>query len=123
MIEEPHWEVTPQKVDAAVRRIIEIGRPRKIILFGSFVKGTATTNSDLDVLVITGDDVSSPRKESVRIRKALRGISMPMDIIVVPETAWLQLKDRPGMVYREALQTGKIVYESQRPRKGSGFTG
>ena len=112
MAEERHWEVTSQKVDAAIRKIIEIGSPRKIILFGSFVKGPTTSNSDLDVLVITGDDISNPRKESVRIRRALRGISMPMDIIVVPEAMWSQLKDCPGMIYREALNTGRVVYES-----------
>ena len=110
--QETDWAVTPDKVERAVQKIIEIGSPRKIILFGSYVKGISTPNSDLDVLVITGDDVSNPRKESVRIRRALRGISMPMDIIVVPEAKWMQLKDLSGMVYREAFHTGRVVYES-----------
>ena len=108
----PAWAVTPEKVEMAVRKIVEIGKPRKIILFGSFVKGRTTTNSDLDVLIIAGDDITDPRKESVRIRRALRGISMPMDIIVIPETQWMQLKDRPGMIYQEASREGKIVYEA-----------
>lgn len=112
MTEARHWEVTSQKVDAAVRKIIEIGKPRKIILFGSFVRGTATSNSDLDVLVVTGDDVSHPRKESVRIRRALRGISMAMDIFVVQQSKWEELKDVPGLIYREALMNGRVVYES-----------
>lgn len=108
----PDWAVTPEKVEMAVRKIVEIGMPRKIILFGSFVRGNITVNSDLDVLVITGDDIESPRNESVRIRRALRGISMPMDIIVIPESQWMELKDRPGMIFREASREGKIVYES-----------
>jgi predicted nucleotidyltransferase len=78
------WEVTSEKVDRVVQKIVKIGMPRKIILFGSYVKGTITPNSDLDVLVITGDDTENPRKESVRIRRALRGISMPIDIIAIP---------------------------------------
>jgi predicted nucleotidyltransferase len=106
------WAVTPEKVEKVVQKIIEIGLPRKIILFGSFVRGTLTANSDLDVLVITGDDTANPRRESVRIRRALRGISMPMDIIVIPEAKWVQLKDCPGMIYQEAFRRGKIVYES-----------
>ena len=68
------WEITPQKVETVVRRIIEIGKPKKLILFGSYVRGRVHRNSDLDVLVVTSDDIDSPRKESVRIRRALKGI-------------------------------------------------
>jgi len=76
------------------------------------VRNTSSTNSDINFLLITGDDVENPRKESVRIRRALRGISMPMDILVVPQSRWEQLKDHPGMIYREAFMKGKVVYES-----------
>ena len=44
-------------------------------------------NSDLDVLVVTGDEIENPRKESVRIRRALKGILMPMDILVIQESS------------------------------------
>jgi len=106
------WEVTPEKVEAAVRKIIEVSQPLKLILFGSYVRGKADINSDLDILVITPNDIENPRKESVRIRRALRGISMPMDIVVVPQAKWEELKDLPGLLYREALMKGKVVYES-----------
>jgi len=106
------WEVTHEKVEAAIRKIIEVSRPLKIILFGSYVRGETNINSDLDVLIIMRDGIANPRKESVRIRRALSGISMPIDIIVVPETEWMQLKDKPGMIYREAWREGKTVYES-----------
>jgi len=106
------WEVTSDKVEAAVRKIIEVSRPLKLILFGSYVRGEASMNSDLDILVITPDDIENPRKESVRIRRALRGISMPMDIVVVPRTKWEELKDLPGLIYREAMMKGRVVYES-----------
>jgi len=107
------WEVTPEKVKAAVQKIIEVSRPLKLILFGSYVRGEKNVNSDLDVLIIARDDIVNPRKESVRIRRALRGISMPMDIIVVPAEEWIKLNDKPGMIYREVLREGKVVYESK----------
>ncbi|GAB4339750.1 MAG: nucleotidyltransferase domain-containing protein [Candidatus Abyssubacteria bacterium] len=106
------WAITPEKVELVVRKIVELARPLKIILFGSYVRGAVTINSDLDILVVTGDDIRNPREESVRIRRALRGISMPMDILVVPRTRWEQLKDRPGLIYQEALREGEVVYES-----------
>ncbi|MEW6381903.1 MAG: nucleotidyltransferase domain-containing protein [bacterium] len=106
------WEITPEKVEMAIQRIIEVGHPLKLILFGSYVRGETTINSDLDILVVMRNDIINQRQESVRIRRALRGISMPMDIIVVPEEKWIQLKDEPGLIYRQALREGKVVYES-----------
>lgn len=74
------WAITPEKVQTAIQKIIEISNPRKVILFGSYVRGKIHSNSDLDVLVVTGDEIENPRKESVRIRRALKGIVMSMDI-------------------------------------------
>lgn len=106
------WEVTPKKVDLVIQKIIEVSRPIKVILFGSYIQGKTNINSDVDIMVITGDDVKNPRKESVRIRRELREISMLMDILVVPGTQWNSLKNRPGLIYREAWIKGKVVYAS-----------
>jgi len=106
------WRVTPEKVEAAVRKIIEVARPIKLILFGSYARNEIDINSDVDFLVVTGNEVENSRKESIRIRRALRGIGMPMDILVVPARKWAELKDEPGLIYREALKSGKVVYES-----------
>jgi predicted nucleotidyltransferase len=109
---KPDWAVTDDKVRKAVKKIIEVGRPRKIILFGSYITGATTPNSDLDVMVVTRDDVVNTRAESIRIRRSLRGLSMPMDIIVVQEKQWLELKDIPGMIYRQAQVEGRTVYDA-----------
>lgn len=106
------WQVTPEKVQTAVDTIIDIAAPRKIILFGSYVAGTMHTDSYLDVMVVTADSTINPRQESVRIRRALRGIFMPMDIIVVPEETLAQHADTPGLIYREALKQGRVVYDA-----------
>ena len=106
------WLVTPEKVQAAVNKIIETATPRKIILFGSYVAGKQTIDSDLDVMVVTADGTCNPRKESARIRRALKGIPMPMDIIVVPETILALHAETPGLIYREALKHGRIVYDA-----------
>jgi len=108
----PSWAITPEKIEAAVRRIVRTAQPRKIIIFGSAVRGEAGIHSDLDILVVTKDGGESSRKESVRIRRALRGISMPMDILVIPERELGQLARRPGLVYREAIRHGRVVYDA-----------
>lgn len=105
------WEITQEKVEAAIEKIIEVANPRKIILFGSYAKKVHGRNSDVDFLVVVGDEVVNPRKESVRIREALAGILMPMDILVVPSSQWEKLKDINGLIYEEASKTGEVVYE------------
>lgn len=37
---------------------------------------------------------------------------MAIDIVVVRESEFLALADRPGLIYREAVRTGRMVYES-----------
>jgi predicted nucleotidyltransferase len=106
------WMVTPEKVKKAVSKIVETSNPRKVILFGSYVKGSMGINSDLDILVVATGDVENPRKESARIRRALRGISMPMDILVLPEGLLNEMTKSPGLIYWEAVNNGKVVYES-----------
>lgn len=106
------WQVTDEKVRQAVEKIVATARPRKVVLFGSYVRGTMHRDSDLDILVVTETDIENPRKESVRIRRALRGLAMPMDILVVSEERLRVCGDTPGLVYREALREGRIVYDS-----------
>ena len=108
---EVPWAVTSEKVEAVVQRLIAVGPPRKIILFGSYVRGQVDRDSDLDVLVVTDDHVANPRAESVRLRDAVEDIDMPMDILVVPESQFNALRDTPGLIYREACEQGKLAYE------------
>src|SRR3990172_5351154 len=106
------WAITPEKVREAVQQVISVARPRRVILFGSAVRGETNIHSDLDILVVTKAEIDSPRRESVRIRRALCGIMMPMDILVVSEKRLKELADQPGLIYREALRRGKVVYDT-----------
>lgn len=110
---EPAWAVTREKVDAVVRRLIEAGRPQKVFLFGSYVRGQTHRDSDLDVLVVAEDSLENTRKESVRLRHAVNDISMPMDILVVRQSVFEALKDKIGLIYREAVRRGHLVYDAK----------
>ena len=102
------------KADAVVRRLAEIAAPRQIYLFGSFVRGDTNPDSDLDVLVVVDDSVTNPRQESVRLRQALRGIRMPIDIMVVTAAHFAAHLRTPGLIYREVAEHGRLVYERAR---------
>jgi len=106
------WKITPEKVRKVIENIVAIGRPKQLILFGSYVRGETNINSDLDVLVIVDRELPSYRDESVRIRRALRDIHMPMDILVISEKKFQELSQIEGLVYHEILNTGEVVYQA-----------
>lgn len=105
------WRITDEKVQAAIRRIVDTAHPVSVVLFGSYVRGHIGPHSDVDILVVVGDDVVNCRREGVRIRRALRGISMPFDILVVRSKDLRTLSATPGLIYASVLKDGKIVYE------------
>lgn len=98
-------------MDAAVRRLIEAAKPQRLYLFGSYVRNQATRDSDLDVLVVVDDSVADTRQESVRLRALLQDIRMPMDVLVVRAGTFERLKDRIGLIYREVVRHGRLVYD------------
>ncbi len=105
------WLITEEKVQAAVERIVAAGHPRAVILFGSYARSQVQPSSDLDMLVVVDNSIVNCRAESVRLRRALRGISMPVDIVIVRHADLDRLRNTPGLLYETALKEGRLVYE------------
>ena len=95
------------------RRIVKTSHPEKIILFGSYARGTFGTDSDLDLLIIV-PGVKHLRKESIRVRRALRGLLVPVDIVIATPEQIERLGNTAGLVYQAALREGKVLYEHAR---------
>jgi hypothetical protein len=72
----------------------------------------STRDSDLDALVVAGQEVESPPRESIRLRNSVSDLNMPMDILVVSYSRFEALSEKLGLIYREADRKGKVVYES-----------
>ncbi len=94
----------------AVRRIIENFNPEKIILFGSYAYGQPTADSDIDLMVIMNTE-EKPHKRAVSLRKALKGIGIPKDIIVKTPEEFERFKDIIGTIIYPAAHKGKVLYE------------
>ncbi len=98
------------KLPEITRRIVETSDPEKIILFGSYARDSSHSGNDLDLLIILSR-VAHQRQESIRIRRALRGLLMPVDILIATTEQIRRLGDTPGLIYRSALRDGKVLYE------------
>jgi uncharacterized protein len=93
-----------------VRRIVERFAPERIILFGSYARGTAGPDSDADILVIMHLN-GSRRGTRLAIRALLRDIDLAKDIIVATPDEVELYRDQVGTLIRPALQEGRVLYE------------
>jgi len=95
----------------AVRRIVEAAHPKKIILFGSAVRGEMGPDSDMDLFVVIPSG-GHRRKTAQKIYRHLIGMGFATDIVVVTERDIEEFRNHIGMVIRPALEEGKELYAS-----------
>jgi predicted nucleotidyltransferase len=98
-------------IDDIVRRILAVEQPERIILFGSAATGTMTPDSDIDLLVLK-TDWEEPRINRYRIRKALRGMEHPYDVIVMRSEYFERTKALIGGLAYPASRFGRVIYEA-----------
>jgi len=96
-------------VKEIVPRILGVTRPDRIILFGSAVAGKMTRDSDIDLLIVE-PELGDRREEYVRIRRALRGMGYPFDIILISTRWFEESRNVIGGVAYPADKYGKVIY-------------
>lgn len=101
--------VTSDKPEAAVRILSEATEAARIVLFGSYARGDAREDSDLDLLVIE-PRVEDRAREMVRLRLLLRPLRIPADILVYSADEVARWGDQPGSALYWALREGKVVH-------------
>jgi len=98
-----------RKLKEIVRRIVDIAKPEKIIMFGSAAKGQMGPNSDVDLLVIKKGKFHRGRLTD-RIYMNMHGVGQAVDVIVVTTRDVERYKDCFALVIYPALREGKVVY-------------
>ena len=105
----PPWAPTADKVQAAVERLVATARPKRIILFGSRARGDADVRSDVDLMVIKAHIVNR-HEELVELDRALAGLTIPVDILLVSEAEFEERSAQAGTVERAAQREGWVLY-------------
>ena len=93
-----------------VRRIVEVARPERIILFGSAARGEMDPHSDVDLLVVK--EGVHRRDMAAFIFEELRGVGAAVDVVVVTPEDIERYGNSHALVIKPALQDGKVVYEA-----------
>ena len=96
-------------IDQMVRRIVEKFHPDRVILFGSHARGSADSDSDVDLLVVMPVS-DSKRSSQLDIRRALREIRAPVDVIVTTPEEFEWRREVVGTIEYPAVKEGKLVY-------------
>ena len=89
-------------------------RPQRVILFGSQARGTADARSDVDLLVICPAVPKGAGRHALMVAmdRALRGLEIATDIIVVTPEEFERDRQIPGTVARPAWREGVVLYEA-----------
>jgi predicted nucleotidyltransferase len=92
-------------------RLVNGFHPQRIILFGSQARGTADDRSDVDILVICPLE-GKRRHLMVEMDRALRGLKLARDIVILTPEEFEQDRYIPGTIARPAWREGKVLYET-----------
>jgi predicted nucleotidyltransferase len=101
--------ISAEQIDAAIRTLAAAAQPERIVLFGSYARDEARDDSDLDLLVIERQ-VEDRAREMVRLRRLLRPLRIPVDVLVFSAEDVARWGDQPGSALYWALREGKVVH-------------
>jgi predicted nucleotidyltransferase len=96
-------------LDEVIRRVVEVARPDRIILFGSAARGQAGPDRDLDLLVIKRD-VSHRGRLAQDIHLNFFGLGVAIDVIVATPEDVERFGHKIGSILRPALREGRVIY-------------
>ena len=103
--------VSQDLLDEVVARIRSVGRPSRIILFGSRARGDADQDSDLDVLVVEPALQERDRGERmVKYRAAIGRVGLGVDLLVSSEAELAARGRIRGTTLYHALAEGRTLY-------------
>lgn len=94
-----------------VERIVAAAKPSRVILFGSYGRGDADQDSDLDLMVIERR-VDNRGEEMIRLQEAVGNVGVGVDVLVYSEAEYRRRNQVPGTVLYWAYKEGMSLYET-----------
>lgn len=101
----------PPKARLISRRLQEVLAPDRVYLFGSYARGEAGPDSDLDFLVVVPHSEKTRYERAVEAHRSLRGIHAPADIIVLTRAEWEREIKAPCSLSSTVLREGMALHD------------
>jgi len=98
---------------AADRLAAAASSPSRVVLFGSYGRGTAIEGSDLDLMVIE-QELPDKAAEYLRLREALGRVApgIGVDLLIYPLAEFERRSQVPGTIPFEARMEGKVLHDA-----------
>lgn len=93
-----------------VDQIVREFRPERVVLFGSYARGTPTPDSDVDLLVLTEHE-GKDWEYAARIRNQV-SFGYPLDLLVRRPTYFEERLAMGDPFVREIAEEGIVLYEA-----------
>jgi predicted nucleotidyltransferase len=100
-----------QTLRQIVERVVAAAHPSRVILFGSYGRGDANDNSDVDLMVIK-PKLTNPREEMLDLYRAIHSVGAGVDVLLYSEAEYQRRSQVPGTVLYWARKEGRAMYES-----------
>jgi predicted nucleotidyltransferase len=105
--------ISQEKIQAMVNRIVERFHPERIVLFGSYARGEATEDSDVDLLVEVETDPRPNGMGNPIDRMLAEEFRVPTDVIIGTREQVRKYKDNPYSLIHFAFAEGRVLYEKR----------
>jgi predicted nucleotidyltransferase len=104
--------VTKAQISSLTKEIVEAINPEKILLFGSYANGTATEESDVDILVIV-DELKDKRYKVIShiYNKIWNKFDFEKDIKIYTKSEVEDWKNVRRAFVTKAFNEGILIYE------------
>lgn len=104
--------ISEKTIQQVVERLVAASNPSKVILFGSYARGEATEDSDLDLMVIEPEVLNSG-EEMIRLHSAVGDVGVGVDVLVYSDKEAARRSQVPGTVLYWAFKEGKVLYDTR----------
>jgi len=95
-----------------VKLAVEIANPSRVYIFGSWARGEASFDSDLDLAVFLPDAMKQAGGAiEDRLLEVLDDLPMSIDLIVALESTVKDSSASVNSIFCRILREGKLVYE------------
>ena len=101
---------TQQLATAVERLVANASRPAKVIIFGSYGRGDADDQSDLDLMVIESE-LPDKGAEYLRLKAAVGRLGVGVDLLLLSEREYERRSQVPGTAPYWAKKEGRVLHE------------